>query len=325
MRAGVEEPLPGSARRRAAWIAAAAALLFCFTPWASPPLALALGAALALTLENPAPAGSRRAGRLLLQVSVVLLGFSMDLPTVLRAGASGMLFAAATIGATLALGALVRRLLSVERMTSLLISCGTAICGGSAIAAVGSVVGAADSEMSVAIGTVFLLNGAALYLFPPLGRIFHLSQGQFGTWAGVAIHDISSVVGASSVYGLAALQRATAVKLSRALWIVPLTLAVASLHRRRDPSARRARVPIPWFIGLFVAASLVRSFSTPVAAASPRIAALARTGMTVTLFLIGAGLSRKALRAVGWRALAQGIVLWIAIAAGSLAVVIHGG
>ncbi|HET9470288.1 MAG TPA: putative sulfate exporter family transporter, partial [Usitatibacter sp.] len=179
--------------------------------------------------------------------------------------------------------------------------------------------------MSVAIGTVFLLNGAALYLFPPLGHVFHLAQESFGTWAGVAIHDISSVVGASSVYGLAALQRATAVKLSRALWIVPLTLGAAWLHRRRDPSARRARVPVPWFIGLFVAASLVRSFSAPVAAASPWIAAVARTGMTVTLFLIGAGLSRKALRAVGWRALVQGVVLWIAIAAGSLLLVRRGG
>ncbi|HKB70333.1 MAG TPA: putative sulfate exporter family transporter [Thermoanaerobaculia bacterium] len=314
-----------SGRRRAAWVAAAVLLLFCLTPWASPPLALGLGAALALALENPAPALSRKAARSLLQISVVLLGFSMDLPTVLRAGASGMLFAAATIGATLALGALVRRVLAVERTTSLLISAGTAICGGSAIAAVGSVVGAAESEMSVAIGTVFLLNGAALYLFPPLGHFFHLTQAQFGTWAGVAIHDISSVVGASSVYGLAALQRATAVKLSRALWIVPLTLAAAWLHRRRDPSARRARVPIPWFIGLFVAASLVRSFSAPVAAESARIASVARVGMTITLFLIGAGLSRRALRAVGWRALAQGIILWIAIAAGSLLVVMRSG
>ncbi|HET9795740.1 MAG TPA: putative sulfate exporter family transporter [Thermoanaerobaculia bacterium] len=323
MNAPVPKTAVPGAPRAAAFVAAAAALVFCLTPWASPPLALALGGVLALTLENPLPAASRTAARSLLQISVVLLGFSMDLPTVLRAGASGMIFAAATIAATMGLGLLVRRLLAVDRTTSLLVSAGTAICGGSAIAAVGSVIGAAESEMSVAIGTVFLLNGAALYLFPPLGHLLHLTQQQFGTWAGVAIHDISSVVGASSVYGLAALQRATAVKLSRALWIVPLTMAAAAFHRRRDPGARRARVPIPWFIGLFVAASLVRSFSAPIAAASPKIASVARIGMTVTLFLIGAGLSRRALRAVGWRTLVQGILLWIAIAAGSLLVVMR--
>jgi len=317
---------PGSApprRRTPATALLAAGGVLCLTPWASPPLALAAGAALALTLENPFPAGSRRTAKYLLQISVVLLGFSMDLPTVLRAGASGIVFAAATILATLGLGFLVRRWLSVDRVTSVLISVGTAICGGSAIAAVGSVIGAAEGEMSVAIGTVFLLNAAALYLFPALGHAFHLAQTPFGTWAGVAIHDISSVVGASAVYGLEALERATAVKLSRALWIVPLTLAAAYLHRRREPGTRATRVPIPWFIALFVAASIARSLSPAVAAAGPAIARVARTGMTLTLFLIGAGLSRKALRAVGWRPLAQGVILWIVVAAGSLAVILR--
>jgi uncharacterized integral membrane protein (TIGR00698 family) len=298
-----------------------AGAVFCLTPWGSPPLALALGAALALTLENPYPGPSRLAAKYLLQVSVVLLGFSMDLRKVLEAGASGMVFAAATITATLALGWVTARWLAVERTTSILIASGTAICGGSAIAAVGSVIGAADTEMSVAIGTVFLLNAAALYLFPILGHLFHLSQTQFGTWAGVSIHDISSVVGASSVYGLEALQRATAVKLSRALWIVPLSLGAALVFRRRGEG--RARVAVPWFIGLFLLASVVRSLSASVASASPTIALAARAGMTLTLFLIGAGLSRKALAAVGWRPLAQGIILWIAIAAGSLVVVMR--
>jgi uncharacterized integral membrane protein (TIGR00698 family) len=298
--------------------------IFCLTPWGSPPLALALGAALALTVENPHPAPSRVAAKHLLQVSVVLLGFSMDLSVVLKAGARGMLFAAATIAITLALGFVASRWLAVERTTALLISSGTAICGGSAIAAVGSVLGAAESEMSVAIGTVFLLNAAALYLFPPLGHFFHLSQSQFGTWAGVAIHDISSVVGASSIYGLASLQTATAVKLSRALWIVPLSIGVALLGRRRKSSATAdSRVSVPWFIGVFVLASLLRSYVPVVAASSVKIAAVARIGMTVTLFLIGAGLSRRALRAVGWRALAQGILLWIAIGAGSLLVILR--
>jgi uncharacterized membrane protein YadS len=167
------------------------------------------------------------------------------------------------------------------------------------------------------------LNAAALYLFPILGHLLHLSQTQFGTWAGVSIHDISSVVGASSVYGLEALQRATAVKLSRALWIVPLSLGAAVVFRRRGEG--RARVAVPWFIGLFLLASVVRSLSASVASASPTIALVARAGMTLTLFLIGAGLSRKALAAVGWRPLAQGIILWISIAALSLFVVMRSG
>lgn len=303
---------------RALLVAGAA---FCLTPWGSPPLALAIGAVLALTFENPHPAHSRIAARYLLQISVVLLGFSMDLRRVLAAGASGMLFAAATIAATLALGWATARWLAVDRTTSILISSGTAICGGSAIAAVGSVIGAEDSEMSVAIGTVFLLNAAALYLFPPLGHLLRLSQAAFGTWAGVAIHDISSVVGASSVYGLEALQRATAVKLSRTLWIVPLALGAAAIFRR-DGGEKRARVAVPWFVGLFLLASVVRSLAPPVAAASATIAVVARAGMTLTLFLIGSGLSRKAIAAVGWRALLQGVILWLAIAGGSLLVVL---
>jgi uncharacterized integral membrane protein (TIGR00698 family) len=315
--------LPPSRGAALARIGLAAGAAFCLTPWASPPLALALGAALALTVENPHPGQARVASKYLLQGSVVLLGFSMDLRKVLEAGASGMIFAAATITATLALGWVTARWLAVERTTSILIASGTAICGGSAIAAVGSVIGAADAQMSVAIGTVFLLNAAALYLFPILGHLLHLSQTQFGTWAGVSIHDISSVVGASSVYGLEALQRATAVKLSRALWIVPLSLGAAVVFRRRGEG--RARVAVPWFIGLFLLASVVRSLSASVASASPTIALVARAGMTLTLFLIGAGLSRKALAAVGWRPLAQGIILWISIAALSLFVVMRSG
>ena len=318
-------PAPAARRSPIALAALAAGAAFCLSPWGSPPLALALGAALALTAGNPHPGPSRTAAKYLLQVSVVLLGFSMDLAKVLEAGASGMLFAAATIAATLALGWLTARGLAVERTTSVLIASGTAICGGSAIAAVGSVIGAADAQMSVAIGTVFLLNAAALYLFPMLGHLLHLSQSQFGTWAGVSIHDISSVVGATAVYGLEALQRGTAVKLSRALWIVPLSLGAALAMRRRRPAGERVKIAVPWFIGLFLLASVVRSASAGVAAASPAIARVARSGMTLTLFLIGAGLSRKALAKVGWRPLAQGIILWAAIGGLALLVVTHTG
>ena len=285
----------------------------------SPPGALALGVALALAFRRPLFVRARSLSKYLLQGCVVLLGFGMDLPTVLRAGASGMLFAAATISATLLVGTLLGRWLPVEKKISLLISSGTAICGGSAIAAVGSVLDAEEGEMSVALGTVFILNGAALFIFPPLGGALHLSQAQFGTWAGVAIHDISSVVGASSVYGLEALNRATAVKLSRALWIAPLSLAVAAVFaRNRDESGRRRKFSVPWFIGFFLLASAARSFLPAVAAAAPALSAAARAGFAATLFLIGAGLSSSALSRVGWRPLLQGLLLWVFIAAGSL-------
>ena len=201
--------------RQALFFCAAA---FCLTPWASPPIALTLGAFLALTHENPFAHLGKRMSATLLQVCVVLLGFGMDLPVVLKAGASGAGFAALTIAATLGLGWWLGKLLGILPKTSALISAGTAICGGSAIAAVGSVIGVAEGEITVAMGTVFILNAIALYLFPVLGHAMHMSQTQFGTWAGVAIHDISSVVGAASHYGLSALQTATAVDHPGGLW-----------------------------------------------------------------------------------------------------------
>ena len=318
---------------------------FCLTPWASPALALALGMTLALTLENPYHTVSKHAAKILLQACVVALGFGMNLAVVLAAGKSGMLFAAGSIAGTLMLGYFAGRLLKINVKTSALITAGTAICGGSAIAAVGSVIGAAEGEMTVAMGTVFLLNAVALYVFPLIGHALHLSQTQFGTWAGVAIHDISSVVGAASRYGLPALQTATAVKLSRALWIVPVALGAALAFRRtaphtapqaagvadttvgfdpnQTPASARGKLQIPWFIGLFLLASVARSFLPGVAAASPAISHLATTGLTLTLFLIGAGISRQTLRVVGWKPMAQGIALWLAISAGSLLVILH--
>ncbi len=299
----------------------AAAALFCLTPWGSPPLALALGIALGLTHENPFSAIGKRANKPLLQTSVVLLGFGMNLTVVLEAGRNGLLFAAASILLTLALGALVGRLLSITPKTSALISSGTAICGGSAIAAVGSVIGAAEGEMSVAMGTTFLLNAVALYVFPLVGHALSLSQPQFGTWAGVAIHDISSVVGAASHYGYEALQTATAVKLSRTLWIVPLALAASAAFRApRQPDAKSGS-RVPWFVGLFLLASLARSFVPGTAAVAPYLARLATLGLTLTLFLIGAGISARTLKAVGWKPLLQGLVLWFAISIGSLLVI----
>ena len=321
--------------RQALFIAAAA---FCLSPWASPALALALGMGLALTLENPYHQASKHTAKILLQACVVALGFGMNLAVVLAAGKSGMLFAAGSITGTLVLGYLAGRFLKINVKTSALITSGTAICGGSAIAAVGSVIGAAEGEMTVAMGTVFLLNAVALYAFPLIGHALHLSQTQFGTWAGVAIHDISSVVGASARYGLPALQTATAVKLSRALWIVPVALGAALAFRRTAPAAAgvthttigfdpgqtpQGKLQIPWFIGLFLLASVARSFVPGVAAASPTISHVATVGLTLTLFLIGTGISQKTLRVVGWKPMAQGIGLWLAVSAGSLAVILH--
>lgn len=303
----------------------AAALLFCITPWASPALALGLGLTLALTLGNPFPQESKQGAKFLLPGCVVLLGFGMNLSVVLAAGQRGLLLAAGSIAGTLLLGYGLGRLLKISTHTSALVTVGTAICGGSAIAAVGSVLGAAECEMTVALGTVFLLNAAALYVFPLLGHAMHLSQAQFGTWAGIAIHDISSVVGASARYGLTALQTATAVKLSRALWIIPVSLGAAFAAGRscRPPVNTPGRLQIPWFIGFFVVASAARTFVPSITALSPALSHLATTGLTMTLFLIGAGLSRETLGAVGWKPLVQGLALWLVISAGSLFVILR--
>lgn len=301
----------------------AAGILFCLTPWSSPGLALALGLAFALTLDNPYRDRGGRQVRWLLQACVVLLGFGVDLPAVWRIGSQGALFAALTLFATFTLGYWLSRLFDINRRTSLLISAGTAICGGSAIAAVGTAVEAEPSEMSVAMGTVFLLNAVALYLFPPLGHLLDLSQGQFGTWAGIAIHDVSSVAGAGAAYGDEALRTATVVKLSRVLWIVPVTFAAAAFFPH--PHAAKRRLPLPWFIAGFLLASALGSSLPAVAAYALPLAHLAKTGFAVTLFCIGAGLSREALRQVGYKPLLQGVLLWLFVSSVSLLAVLDLG
>jgi uncharacterized integral membrane protein (TIGR00698 family) len=291
--------------------------LACLTPWITPPIALALGVAYALTLAHPFPRAGSRAAKILLQTSVVGLGFGMNLQQVLAAGRTGIIFTIVSIIGTLLLGFVVGRALRVERRTAHLISSGTAICGGSAIAAVAPVIDATDDEISVSLATVFILNAIALFLFPMIGVALHLSQQQFGVWAAIAIHDTSSVVGAASRYGLEALRIATPVKLARALWIVPLTLGTAMLFRRK-----KTRVTIPWFILLFLVASIIRTYVAAPAALWDVITATARAVLKVTLFLIGAGLSRKAIAAVGVRPLVLGVLLWIAISVVSLYAVI---
>jgi uncharacterized integral membrane protein (TIGR00698 family) len=313
--------------RIAALLTVAVALLL----WASPPIALISGILFALAVGHPFTRLNHKVTKWLLQGCVVLLGFGMDLPVVLRLGINGSLMAAATIGATLVLGSWLGRKLALERKTSMLISAGTAICGGSAIAAVSSVIAATEAEIAVSIGTVFLLNAVALYVFPVVGHWLHLSQGQFGLWAGVAIHDISSVVGAGLSYGTDALNTATAVKLSRSLWIVPLTLALAfNLGRQQrapepaEGSARggKTRLTMPWFIGLFLLAPLLRSCLPILGTWSPHLSETARRGMILVLFLIGSSLSLRALKEVGWRTVTVGLSLWVFISASSLCAIL---
>ncbi len=300
------------------------AIFLCLTPWASPPAALALGILLAFTIGNPYTKGSARAAKLLLQVSVVLLGFGMNITAVYNAGKDGILFTVATIFGTLILGYFVGKMLSVKRKTSDLVSAGTAICGGSAIAAVAPAIDADAEEISVSLGTVFVLNSVALILFPLIGTALGMTQGQFGIWAAVAIHDTSSVVGAAQVFGEEALAVATTVKLARALWIAPVALLFAFLYRKSD-SHGKARLAIPWFIFLFLLAAVVRSYAPPQLPPSlfDSLVNLAKAGMTVTLFLIGTNLSRSSLRAVGPRPLLQGIILWLVISVVALIAVMY--
>ena len=290
--------------------------LFCLSGYVSPPLALALGLAFALSIGNPLPKPTQKVSKVLLQASVVGLGFGMNMGTLLAAGRTGIGFTVCSITGTLLLGWWVGRLLRVEAQASTLVSCGTAICGGSAIAAVAGVIKADSRAVSVALGTVFLLNAVALFIFPPIGHWLHLTQTQFGVWSAIAIHDTSSVVGAAAKYGDEALRVATTVKLVRALWIVPLALGLAFFTGRKG-----ARIAWPWFILFFVAAAVARTLLPQGEPVYGKLVFLARLGLTLTLFLIGAQISREALRTVGWRALVQGIVLWFVISiAGLLAV-----
>jgi uncharacterized integral membrane protein (TIGR00698 family) len=297
-------------------------LFFCLTPWASPPLALALGLVLAQTLGNPFAARTKALTSKLLQFSVIGLGFGMNAHAAVRAGKEGILFTVASIFCTLVLGFFVGKWLGLGRRVVHLISCGTAICGGSAIAAVGPVLGAKDAEMSVGLGTVFVLNALALFAFPPIGHALHLSQHQFGLWCAIAIHDTSSVVGAAAAYGSQALEVATTVKLARALWIIPVAFGTALLFKQKG-----TKIPVPYFIFGFVLAMLFNTYApayVPAAQAlGPLLVSLAKIGLTVTLFFIGTGLSVQVVKSVGFKPYALGLVLWVVISATSLYAILH--
>lgn len=293
-------------------------LLFCLTPWASPPIALALGLGLAQTMGNPFGSQTKKATARLLQFSVIGLGFGMNAHAAVQAGREGILFTVVSIFGTLLLGFFVGRWLGLGRHVVHLISCGTAICGGSAIAAIGPVLRAKDEEMSVALGTVFVLNAIALFAFPPIGHALSMTQNQFGLWCAIAIHDTSSVVGAAAVYGNQALAVATTVKLARALWIIPVAIGTAMIFKQKG-----VKITIPYFIFGFIAAMLVNTFVPAAKPLGPVMVQLAKIGLTVTLFFIGAGLSARVVRSVGIRPYVLGILLWLVISTGSLYVILH--
>jgi uncharacterized integral membrane protein (TIGR00698 family) len=289
-----------------------AGLILAASGMISPPVALVGGLIYGFSFALPYAKQTRTVSRWLLQASVVALGFGMNLHQVVRAGGSGFVYTATGIATTMLLGLFIGRLIVVDRKVSFLINVGTAICGGSAIAAVSPIIHADDEEIAVSLGTVFVLNSIALLIFPFIGTLLHLSQPQFGLWAALAIHDTSSVVGAAAKYGNEALAIGTTVKLARALWIVPIALVTAYMMKSK------ARVQWPWFILFFCLAAVANTYVPLLAPAYPILSRVGRVGLTVTLYLIGTGLSMSTLKQVGTRPLIQGVLLWAAVAITSL-------
>ena len=292
------------------------AVIVAATGLLSPPFALLAGLIFGFTFTHPFNLQSKRLSKFLLQASVVALGFGMNLHQVLQAGRSGFLYTAASITIAMFLGLGFGYLLHVGKKSAFLISAGTAICGGSAIAAVGPIADASEEEMAVSLGAVFILNSIALFLFPLVGYALHMTQSQFGLWSALAIHDTSSVVGATAKYGPTALAVGTTIKLARALWIVPLSLVTAVALKSK------ARIQWPWFILFFCLAALLNTVLPALNSTFGVLNHVGKIGLTVTLFLIGTGLNKKTLRSVGARPLLQGLTLWIIVGTGSLALIL---
>lgn len=298
-------------------------------PLITPPIALFLGLIFAFVFGIPFPKFNKKLSKYLLQASVVGLGFGMNLQKSLQSGADGMLFTIVSVIGVMFFGILLGRYMKIDERTSYLISSGTAICGGSAIAAVGGVMKANANEMAVSLGVIFILNAIALFIFPPLGHFFGLSQTQFGTWAAIAIHDTSSVVGAGEAYGAEACEIATLIKCTRALWIIPLAFFTMWYYGRKQRKAGgeggKGKVSIPWFILLFVLAMIIFTYTpqawTGVHAAYEILVKIAKKALVVVLFSIGAGLSLGVVKQVGVKPLIQALCLWMLIGASSLFVV----
>jgi uncharacterized integral membrane protein (TIGR00698 family) len=295
-----------------------AAILVCTLPFVDTPFALLLGIIFAQTIQHPFPKSNKRLTHILLQVSVVGLGFGMNAWQALDAGKEGFVFTIFSILSTITLGLFIGKRFKIDTNTSYLISTGTAVCGGSAIAAISSIIKSNEKQISTALGTIFILNSIALFLFPWVGHLFHLTQHQFGVWAAIAIHDTSSVVGASNKYGTVALQTATTIKLERALWIIPI--AIISVFVFKSESKK---IKIPYFIFLFVLAMLVNTFIPAIHTEASFIVMLSKIGLKITLFLIGTSLTKDLIISVGIKPFLQGVMLWAFISILSLAIIIH--
>ena len=293
-------------------------VVFCFTPWVNPPIAMLMGLVVAQIIGNPFMKYNSKAVNWLLKISVVGLGFGMNAFNALEAGKNGFFFTIATITLTLLLGFIVGKWFGIDKKISQLISSGTAICGGSAIASVAPIIKANPKQISVSIGIVFLLNSFALFVFPAIGHFFELSQYQFGVWSAIAIHDTSSVVGAADIYGQEALEVATTVKLARALWILPVSIIFAIFFKGNS-----TKIKIPYFIGLFILAIIANTYVPAVAEFSSSIVAVAKKGLTLSLFLVGTSLTDKTLTSIGFKPLLLGLLLWLVISVASLLVIVN--
>lgn len=297
------------------------AMISCLTPWVSSSLALVMGITLALSVGNPFATRTQKATSQLLAIAIVGLGCGMNLETVARVGIEGLGYTISGIVLTLLLGFLLGKTLKIEKDTSLLISTGTAICGGSAIAAVASAIRPKNQEVTIALATVFCLNAIGLVLFPPIGHFLGLSQTQFGLWSALAIHDTSSVVGSTLQYGETALKVGTTVKLARALWIVPITLLISYYRSKKEVSGKLKK---PWFIlGFLITATLMTYFPIlhPV---GHYVEWVAKRLMVLTLFLIGANLTPQTLKSVGFKPFLMGIILWVVVASTVLGAIFSG-
>lgn len=296
-------------------------------PWSRPDIALLAGILLALSGLAAFVQHSKKVSKYLIQACVIMLGLRLDLATLAHSASNSLALALATISGALCLGLLLGKLLRSGNEVSVLISSGTAICGGSAIAAVGASIGASSSTMAVATGAIFILNAIGLWVLPAIGHALHMTDPQFGEWAGVALHDIATVSGAAKSFHASlpptsvALDTANVVKLTRVLWIFPISLAAGRLMGSRG----RTRTPFPWFILFFIAASAIRTWVPAAQNLAPPVTAGAAVGFQAALFLVGAGLSREALAKVGWRAISQATILWILMASGALIAILARG
>lgn len=298
-------------------------IILLFTiPFLSSGLALLLGIGVAFTMGNPFIQHNKIFTKILLQAAVVGLGFGVNVQEAIVAGKTGVVFTIFSIAITIGLGLIIGKYLKVNKDTRLLVSGGTAICGGSAIAALSQVIDAKEEDMSVALGTIFTLNAVALFLFPPIGKCLSMTDSQFGYWCALAIHDTSSVVGAAATRSHEALQIATTTKLIRALWIIPISLIVSYFYNKNSGKKKRS-ISIPWFIFLYIVAMIISTYVPQGKELYPQIVHVARIGMLFTLFLIGTSLTKESLKKVGARPVILGVIIWIVISVLSAFTILH--